>query len=525
MTLQALQSIVRSPFPPPDVPEGDLSSLVLRHSTRLGDRPALIDAPSGRTITYGQLAPMVRRAAAGLAARGFGAGDVLAIYSPNLPEYAVALHAALSLGGVVTTANPLYTPAELAQQLEDSNARALLTVPPFLEPAAEAAARAGCDDLLVFGTAEGATPFGALLDHGDDPPRPEIDPDATAALLYSSGTTGKPKGTQLTHRGIAACVVQTGEVLDVGEDDTTVAVAPFFHSMGFTVLLNCGLAYGVSIVSVPRFELEGFLQAIQDHRATATVVVPPIVLALARHPAVDEYELSSLRFVGCGAAPMGPELQREAADRLGCIVAQGYGMTEATATIAVSAMGEPERNVPEQVGVLIPGTEARVIDQQTGADLGTGGTGELWVRGPQLMRGYLNNPEATAATIDAQGWLHTGDVGRVDEDGRVFITDRIKELIKYKAFQVAPAELEALLCTHPAIAAAAVVGAPDEEAGELPTAFVVTRGAVADSELMAWVAERVAPHKRIRRVERVEAIPTSPTGKILRRELRARLAG
>jgi acyl-CoA synthetase (AMP-forming)/AMP-acid ligase II len=257
---------------------------------------------------------------------------------------------------------------------------------------------------------------------------------------------------------------------------------------------------------------------------TGTVVVPPIALALARHPAVDNYDLSSLRFLGCGAAPLGVELQQETADRLGCLVAQGYGMTEATAGIAISSMAEPERNVPEQVGILLPGTEARVIDQKSGADLGTGGTGEIWIRGPQLMRGYLNNPDATTATIDADGWLHTGDIGRVDHEGRMFITDRLKELIKFKAFQVAPAELEALLCTHPAVGAAAVVGAPDEEAGEIPTAFIVTRAELADDDLMVWVADRVAPHKRIRRVERVDAIPASPTGKILRRELRAQLA-
>ena len=516
MTMQTVEPVVRSPFGAPDVPDGGLSALVLRHSPGLGERPALIDAPSGRTITYGQLGTLVRRAAAGLAARGFGEGDVLALYSPNLPEYAVAVHAALSLGGVVTTANPLYTPEELARQLEDSGARTLVTVPPFVEPARAA----GCDDVIVFGEAEGATPFASLLEHGDEPPSVRIDPGDTAMIPYSSGTTGLPKGVMLTHGAVAANVLQTGQLIDYGATDTIVAVAPFFHAVGFTVLLNGGLAFGATVVSLPRFEVETFLAAIQDHRATGTVVVPPIVLALARHPAVDQYDVSSLRYVGCGAAPLGVELQQEAADRLGCTVAQGYGMTETTAGIAISSMGEPERNHPEQVGILLGGTEARVIDSETGADLGTGGTGEIWVRGPQLMRGYLNNPEATAATIDADGWLHTGDIGRVDEDGRVFITDRIKELIKFKAFQVAPAELEALLCTHPAIANAAVVGAPDEEAGEIPTAFIVTRAEVADDELMAWVAERVAPHKRIRRVERVDAIPCSPTGKILRRELR-----
>ena len=224
--------------------------------------------------------------------------------------------------------------------------------------------------------------------------------------------------------------------------------------------------------------------------------------------------------MGCGAAPLGRESQRACAERLGCAVEQGYGMTETSAAIAISSMVETERNVLGQVGILLPGTEARVIEPDSGEDLAPGAAGEIIVRGPQLMTGYLGRPDATAATIDPDGWLHTGDIGRVDEQGRVFITDRLKELIKYKGYQVAPAELEALLAGHPQISAAAVIGAPDEEAGELPTAFVVADDDLDASALMEWVAGRVAPHKRIRRVERVDEIPCSPSGKILRRELR-----
>jgi acyl-CoA synthetase (AMP-forming)/AMP-acid ligase II len=523
MTVQAVESIVRSPFTLPPIPETDVTSFALRHSPRLGEKPALIDAASGRAIAYAQLAPLVRRAATGLAARGFRQGDVVALYAPNLPEYAVAAHAVLSLGGVLTTANPLGTAAELSKQLIDSRARAIVTVPAFLETAREAAAEARCRELYVFGDAPGATPFSALLEAGEDPPEVRIDPGDTAALMYSSGTTGVPKGVELTHRGMVANLLQSAAALDHREDDTIAAVAPFFHALGFTVLLNTSLAAGATVVSLPRFDLESFLKSIQDHRVTGTVIVPPIALALARHPVVDRYDLSSLRYVGCGAAPLGAEVERECAERLGCLFHQGYGMTEATASIAIPVVREPERHVYGQAGILVADTEARVVDPVSGADLGTDGTGEIWIRGPQLMRGYLGRPEATAETIDADGWLHTGDIGRADADGRIFITDRIKELIKYKAYQVAPAELEALLCTHPAVAAAAVIGAPDEEAGELPTAFVVASGQLPDDELMAWVAERVAPHKRIRRVERVDAIPCSPTGKILRRELRAML--
>ena len=524
MATQIEQHVATSPWPLAPVPETDLTSYVLAGSERHPGRPSLIDAPSGRTIRHGELTPMVRRVAAGLAARGFGEGDVLAIYAPNVPEYAVAVHAAMSLGGAVTTANPLYKQDELAYQLADSGARALLTVPPFLEPARGAAAKAGCDDLLVLGDGEGATPFGALLQHGDEPPAPAIDPNATAALMYSSGTTGAPKGVEQSHRGLITNIVQCEAVLDIGEDDVVLAVAPFFHVLGFVILMNGSLAAGATVVSMPRFDLEAFLQAIQDHQVTFTIVVPPIALALARHPVVDSYDLSSLRFVGCGAAPLGVELQEECGERLGCLVRQGYGMTECTAGIAISTTVELERNVPEQVGILLPGTEARVVDPVGGEDLGAGPTGEIWIRGPQLMKGYRGRPDATAATIDADGWLHTGDIGSVDQDGRVFITDRLKELIKYKAYQVAPAELEALPCSHSGVASAAVIGAPDEEAGELPVAFVVVRDELDREELMAWVAERVAPHKRIRRVEFVAEIPCSPAGKILRRELRERLS-
>ena len=318
-------------------------------------------------------------------------------------------------------------------------------------------------------------------------------------------------------------ILQVQETLALDEQDTVVAVAPFFHTLGFTILLCQPLAHGSTVVSLPRFELEGFLGAIQSHRATASIVVPPIALALARHPMVEDYDLSSLRFLGCGAAPLSAELEQECADRLGCPVQQGYGMTESTAGIAISSMVEPERNRRGQAGVLLPGIEARVVDPESGADRGSEGTGELWLRGPQLMRGYRNQPEATAATIDAEGWLHSGDIGRIDPEGRVFVTDRLKELIKYKGFQVAPAELEGLIETHPAVADVAVVGAPDEEAGEIPVAFIVAREEITDAELLAWVGERVAPHKRIRRVERVGVIPRSPSGKILRRELRTSL--
>jgi acyl-CoA synthetase (AMP-forming)/AMP-acid ligase II len=318
MTVQAAtREIVSSPWPAPDVPTVGLAEHVLRHALRLGDKPALVDAPSGRTLSYRELAHRVDRATAGLAARGFGPGDVLAVHAPNIPEYAVIALATAARGGVITTTNPLYTAAELRHQLDDAGASILVTVPPFVATAREAGVR----DPILFGDP-------ALFDAPGIAPPVGVDPEAVVALLYSSGTTGLPKGVELTHRGLLANLMQLQTMLGLDEADTVVAVAPFFHTLGFTCLMSQPLAAGATVVSLPRFDLEGFLGAIQDHGATATIVVPPIARALARHPVVDRYDLSSLRFVGCGAAPLSKELEQECANRLGCVVHQGYGMTE-----------------------------------------------------------------------------------------------------------------------------------------------------------------------------------------------------
>jgi acyl-CoA synthetase (AMP-forming)/AMP-acid ligase II len=269
---------------------------------------------------------------------------------------------------------------------------------------------------------------------------------------------------------------------------------------------------------MPRFDMREFLRVMQEHRITRAYVVPPVVLALAKHPLVDEFDLSSVEFMLSGAAPLSAELERACGERLRCRMQQGYGMTEAS-PVTHLVPDELAGQMPGSIGRLVPNTACRVVDVATGQDAPASEPGELWIHGPQVMRGYLNNPEATARTIDAQGWLRTGDVGRVDEEGAFFIVDRVKELIKYKGYQIAPAELEALLLTHPAIADAAVIPVPDEQAGEVPKAFVVTSGPITPEEVTAFVAERVAPYKKVRAVELVEEIPKSPSGKILRRLL------
>ena len=303
-------------------------------------------------------------------------------------------------------------------------------------------------------------------------------------------------------------------------EDTLIGCLPFFHIYGMTVIMNQGLRNGATIVTMPRFDLDQFLNLLDEHGVTRTYVVPPIAVALAKHPAIDAHDLSSVRTIMSGAAPLGAELAEKVAERLDCDVIQGYGMTE---TSPVTHVIRPEHNKPGSIGPSIPSTECRLVDPETGDDVGEGERGELWVRGPQVMQGYLNNAEATAGTIDAEGWLHTGDIAVIDSDGFFEIVDRLKELIKYKGFQVAPAELEALIQNHPDVADVAVSGVPDEECGELPKAYVVPAGEELDSEeLMEWVAGQVSPQKKVRIVEVVEEIPKSPSGKILRRVLKDR---
>jgi acyl-CoA synthetase (AMP-forming)/AMP-acid ligase II len=513
----AATTLWRSRLPDLEAGGATVPELVLRHADRLGGKPALVDAASGRIIGYRQLAAGVERVAAALAARGFSAGDVLALYSPNLPEYALAAYGAMAAGGAVTGANPLLTTEELAGQLADAQARLLVTVPPFLDRALAAADKAGVQEVLVFGEAEGATPFRELVAHRQPPARAAVDPARdVAALPYSSGTTGLPKGVELTHANLVTNVRQSLAALGLHEDDVVVAVAPFFHAIGFNIILHAGLAAGATVVTLPRFELEGFLRAIQDHRATLTIVVPPVALALAGHPLVDAYDLSSLRLLGVGGAPLGASVEQRCAERLGCVVGQGYGMTEASALLTVGPLEAPRRG---SVGRLVPNTEARIVDPASGDDLGPGRTGELWIRGPQVMRGYRDRPDATARTVDADGWLHTGDLCYLDLDGYLYVVDRLKELIKYKGYQVAPAELEHLLLTHPAVADAAVVPRPHPEAGEVPVAHVALRGPATEEELLAYVAERVAPYKRVRAVRLTDSVPRSPAGKLLRRVL------
>ncbi|MFH8384253.1 4-coumarate--CoA ligase family protein [Kitasatospora sp. NPDC018058] len=525
--------VFRSEFP--DVPVVDLPihDAVLGAAAEYGERPALIDGLTGEQVSYARLAASVERVAAGLAEAGVRKGDVVALFSPNSIVYPMAYYGATRAGATVTTVSSLSTPTELAGQLRDSGARWLITVSPFLPTAGAAADLLAADgraltEVIVLDGADGHRSLADLLAATGPAPETTIDPGRDVAVLpYSSGTTGLPKGVMLTHRSIATNLAQTDALYRPAVGERVLAVLPFFHIYGLAALLNQPLRCGATVVVLPRFDLEQFCRAIEQHRVQALVVAPPIALALAKHPVVDGFDLSSVEYLLCAAAPLDQDLADSCARRLGLPhLLQGYGMTELSPVTHVVSPTERAPS-PGSVGRMVPSTELRVTALDgTAEDLGPGERGELLIRGPQVMKGYFGRPSDTAAVIDAEGWLHTGDIGYVDERGYLHIVDRVKELIKYKGYQVAPAELEAVLLGHPQITDAAVIGVPDADGTECPKAFVVRApgSALTAEEVTGYVAGQVAPYKKVRAVEFVDAVPKSAAGKILRRELRAREA-
>ena len=507
-----------SPLPDVNIPDQSITECVF---AAVGDNPDAVAITDGASssYTFSELYAAVRSLGGGLSSRGVGPGTTVAILAPNVPEYAIVFHGIALAGGTVTTINPTYGPEEVRHQLVDAGASWLVTIPMFLETARTASEGTGVEQIVVMGEAEGAIPLASLF----GPPIDQVPVDYAehvVVLPYSSGTTGLPKGVMLTHRNLVANIAQMEYTFVPSEGEVALAVLPFFHIYGMQVLMNMLLAFGVRVVTMPRFDMVRALELVQEQRITRFFAVPPMVLGLAKHPAVDDFDLSSIKQVFSGAAPLGADLAAAAAARVGCEVVQGYGMTELSPVSHCTPEGQFR---PGTSGVTISNTEIRIVDPESGDDLDVGGRGELLVRGPQVMKGYLNSPEATAETLDADGWLHTGDVAIVDEENHVSIVDRIKELIKYKGFQVPPAELEAVLITHPAVADAAVIGIPDEEAGELPKAFIALApgaGALTLEDLQTHVAEHLATYKQVRALEVLEAIPKSASGKILRRELR-----
>jgi acyl-CoA synthetase (AMP-forming)/AMP-acid ligase II len=443
------------------------------------------------------------------------------IFSPNHIDYGAILNGIILTGATATTLNPLYREREIEHQLDDAEAVALFVFSPMAAPVE--AARQNLprlrhvwpmDDLpeLLGGVSEEYRPV------------PINAREDVAVLPYSSGTTGLPKGVMLTHYNIASNVKQGLATGQLTSDAVSLCVLPFFHIYGMTILLSTGAALGTTGVVMMRFDVEQMLHLVGKYGMTNLYLVPPAILAMANVPDPSRFDTSSLRVIVSGAAPLPPEVAERVQSIYGCLVSQGYGLTEASPTTNTNPL---DRIKLESCGPPFADTFEKIVDTDTGEELSVGGVGELVVRGPQVMKGYWKRPQETSECLSEDGWLRTGDVGRLDEDGYLYVLERKKEFIKYKGYQVAPAELEAVLHEHPAILDAAVVPKPHLESGEIPKAFVVLREGFQASpeELMAFVAERVAPYKKIREVEYLTEIPKTASGKILRRDLIERERG
>jgi acyl-CoA synthetase (AMP-forming)/AMP-acid ligase II len=496
------------PYPLTSVPE--LMEATVR---RLPHKVALMTA-GGPAYTYADFWAAVRGMARALQDQGIEKGDMVALYAPNSVEYAVVLHGALLAGATVTTLNPLYREREVEHQLHDSGAKIVFALEASM-PVVDAAK----PHLPKLKHAHPLETVWTMASSAMGDPKPvAIDPDKDIAVLpYSSGTTGLPKGVMLSHQNLTANIRQTMALGMTGEDAIVLDFLPFFHIYGMMVLLNCGLAVGATQIILPRFEPEAALSLIQKHKVTDLYCVPPVVLALIHQPRLDEFDLTSLRFLMSGAAPLPAEVGRQAADKLRCVVMQGYGMTESSPITNVNPIASPREGT---VGPAVADTLEKIVSLETGEVLPPGEIGELLVYGPQVMKGYWDNPDATKETMTPDGWLRTGDIASADPDGYIRIHDRKKEMIKYKGYQIAPAELESVLMEHPGVRDAAVIPKADMEAGEVPKAFVVPREPGLDlNDVLKFVAEKVAPYKKIRYIETVEAIPKNPSGKILRRQL------
>ncbi len=502
--------------------------VVLQSCQKNSGKTALVDTSCDRRFTFAEYGSLVESLARGLISAGLAPGEVIAIFLPNSWEFAITYHAATLAGGIPTLLNPSYREREIRYQLENSGAAFLITDAPLLEnvnlaglPALrrvfstrhETAGRENFADLL--------RPSTATL------PKPTQDSAQTiAALPYSSGTTGLPKGVMLSHYNLVANVYQIvgPNAEPLAADDVMLCFLPLYHIYGLTVALTLSLTVGLTLVLMPRFDVQKLCALLVQEGVTMMPVVPPAINALCQAAEAGIFPKNHrVRWIKSGAAPLAPELARRLSGLTGIIVNQGYGMTEASPVTHIGFCEPPEMNRPASIGQPLALTECRVVDLN-GNDVAPGEQGELIMRGPQIMLGYWKDPQATAAVL-RDGWYFSGDIVRSDADGFYYVLDRSKEMIKYKGFPVAPAEVESVLLEHPAVRDCGVVAKPDFAAGEIPCAFVVLREGftpsdVLDKELRDFVADRLAHHKQPREVHFVEVVPRTPSGKILRRELR-----
>ena len=488
---------------------------------------AIIDGD--RRFTFGDINAHSDRFAAALADMGVKKGDRVGLIAPNCAEFEIAFFAVLKAGAIVTTLNSGYREREIAHQLNNSRASILIVHDSLLEMAE--AAKPLLDNppeiVAIHPDAIDPTSFWARIAAASSTaPDVEIDPmNDLAVLPYSSGTTGLSKGVMLTHYNLTSNVEQflrrAGETAQPKPEDVVLVHLPLFHIYGMNVIMNPGIAIGNLQIMMGRFDMDLMLNLMEEHSVSLLYTAPPVLVALSQYPGLKTHNLSALRCMMIGAAPLSAELQTRVREVTGIPSIQGYGMTEASPVTNLD-FADVERGLPGSVGPATADTEQKVVDLDSGTkELPVGEEGELLIRGPQIMKGYFDDPEATTETLTSDGWLHTGDIARVDENGYVWIVDRKKELIKYSGFQVPPAELEGLLLEHHGVADCAVIAKPDEQSGEIPKAFVVRAkgSSVDDEELIAFVAERVATFKQVREVEFIDAIPKNPSGKILRRVL------
>ncbi|KAF6148940.1 hypothetical protein GIB67_028777 [Kingdonia uniflora] len=519
-TFHSLRPLV--PLPSPSLPLSTTQfalSLLLNSPSSPQTTLALIDTKTNQSLTYSDFIHQIQTLASNLQTQlCLVKGETAFVLASPCVQIPVLYLALLSLGVIVSPANPISTDSEISRQVE-------LTKPVIAFVSLGAANKVPS---LRRGTV--VVDSDEFKDMMVNPNGKEIDPvevnqSETAAVLYSSGTTGRFKGVVLTHRNFIALLAGLHAVRDKLREEypghpVSLFTVPLFHVFGFFMCVRA-VALGETVVLMERFDFVGMLKAIETFRVTFMPVSPPLVVAMAKLKVVDKYNLSSLMVVGCGGAPLGKEVSEKFTARLPHVqIVQGYGLTESTGG-ATRMLGHEETNRYGSVGRITENMEAKIVDPVTGEALLPNQRGELWLRGPIIMKGYIGDDEATASTLTSDGWLKTGDVCYIDSDGFLFVVDRLKELIKYKAYQVPPAELEHLLQSHPEIADAAVIPYPDDEAGQIPMAFVV-RGpgrSVSEAEVMDFVAKQVAPYKKIRRVAFIDSIPKSPAGKILRREL------